>query len=235
MKKILLIEDDPGIVKLLALHLCLPEFNLITHSTGLSALEELKKQDFSLLILDVMLPDVNGIEICKLIRETNKIVPIMMLTAKSEEFDKVLALELGADDYLTKPFGVMELLARVKALIRRSVKAENKFVKSHTIIHIKNLSVDTSKRKVEFLNDKGEKKRIELTPKEFELLLLFVENPGKNFSREELLKQIWGYTFHGYEHTVTAHINRLRIKIEPEIANPQYILTSWGIGYRFVE
>ncbi len=230
MDKILLIEDDNGIVDLLKLHLSYPLYELIFSNTGHDALKEIKAHRFNLIILDLMLPDMDGLEICKRIRQEDNKIPIIVLTAKSEEFDKVLALELGADDYLTKPFGIKELTARIKALLRRSNPMISDISKNKSIINFKDLSIDPFKRKI----DLGIQ-RIELTPKEFDLLLLLARNPGKSFSREELLDQIWGYSFQGYEHTVTAHINRLRLKIEPDISNPQYIITTWGIGYRFTE
>jgi DNA-binding response OmpR family regulator len=157
--------------------------------------------------------------------------PIMMLTAKAEEVDKVIGLELGADDYLTKPFGVRELTARVKALLRRSnlLKAEPP-AKILEPITFKELHIDPQKRRVTFREG-----RVELTPREFDLLLLLAANPGRSYSRKELLDTVWGYGFEGYEHTITTHINRLRIKIEPDFTHPVYILTTWGVGYRFAE
>ena len=181
------------------------------------------------VILDLTLPDMDGMEVCKGIRDNKISSAILMLTSKSEEIDKVLALELGADDYVTKPFGIRELMARTKALIRRSEQAPQHAPEHGKEIIIKDLAIDLNLRKAS-LNGS----RIELTPKEFDLLVLLASNPGKAFTRQELLEQVWGYSFSGYEHTVTAHINRLRIKIETDLDQPQYILTSWGIGYRFI-
>ncbi|MEO8712589.1 MAG: response regulator transcription factor, partial [Parafilimonas sp.] len=156
--------------------------------------------------------------------------PVMMLTSRSYESDKVLALELGADDYITKPFGILELLARIKALLRRGeMHLINNEQQTNEIIY-KDLYIDKNKKKASI---KG--KRLELTAKEFDLLVLLADNPGKSFTREELLKTVWGLAFAGYEHTVTAHINRLRIKIETNLNHPEYVLTSWGTGYRFTE
>jgi DNA-binding response OmpR family regulator len=168
-------------------------------------------------------------EICKALRAKKIGTPIMMLTCHSEETDKVLALELGADDYITKPFGILELMARVKALLRR---ADNYLMTElpKKEIFYKELHIDVDKRKA-CINGQ----RLELTPKEFDLLLLLATNPGKTFSLHELLEQVWGYAFTGYEHTITSHINRLRIKLEKDLNYPQYILTSWGTGYRFSE
>ena len=207
-------------------------------------------ESFDLVILDIMLPDLSGIEICRRIRAVDSRTPILILSSLSEETDKVLALELGADDYLTKPFGVFELMARVKALLRRqggdtgtAVREDggaaagdagvtapaNSQVQPGTI-HCKDLVIDQDKHKVTV---RGE--RLELTPKEFDLLWLLASHPGKTFSRHELLELIWGFAFQEYEHTVTSHINRLRIKLEKNLNKPEYILTTWGTGYRFAE
>jgi DNA-binding response OmpR family regulator len=154
----------------------------------------------------------------------------MMLTSHGEESDKVLALDLGADDYVTKPFGILELMARTKALLRRGENNQSVQTAEQEVITFKGLVVDGSKRKACI---QGE--RLDLTPKEFDLLLLLASNPGKTFSRNDLLEIIWGVAFLGYEHTITSHINRLRIKIESNLHKPEYILTSWGTGYRFSE
>ena len=230
MKKILLVEDDPEITRLLNLHFDGELYELANCSCGAEALAKISLETFDLVILDITLPDFDGMEICKRIRSVNSSTPIMMLTCHSDESDKVLALELGADDYVTKPFGILELIARTKALLRRShTVAEHGFTQKKNIIY-KNIVIDIDKRKAEV---KGE--RLELTPKEFDLLSLLASNPGKTFSRKELLEKIWGYVFSGYEHTITSHINRLRFKIETDLQHPQYILTSWGSGYRFSE
>lgn len=152
-----------------------------------------------------------------------------MLTAKSEEIDRVLGLEIGADDYITKPFSIRELLARVKAVMRRT-DASKVHESNSTAISMEGISIDIDKRKV-ILGDK----KVDLSPKEFELLVLMASNPGRNYTRTELLNMIWGYNFEGYEHTVNSHINRLRAKIESDMANPTYILTTWGVGYKFNE
>jgi DNA-binding response OmpR family regulator len=230
MKNVLLIEDDPEISKLLNLHFDVSLYNLTSCSIGKLAIEKFINGNFHLVILDITLPDLNGMEICKMLREKDSITPILMLTCHSDESDKVLALELGADDYVTKPFGILELLARVKALLRRSEQNNFNSPALNKEILFKNLIIDGDKRKASV---KG--KRLDLTPKEFDLLLLLARNPGKTFSRQELLEQVWGYVFSGYEHTITSHINRLRIKIEPDLNHPEYILTSWGTGYRFSE
>ena len=188
------------------------------------------KNKYDLIILDIMLPDVEGIEVCKNIRAEKNYTPIMMLTAKSEEIDKIIGLETGADDYLTKPFSIREFLARVKAILRRAEIDVNSKRVIETVITCSKLTIDPQKRKVTLDGSK-----IELTPKEFELLYLFMLNPGKSYSRETLLNLVWGYEFAGYEHTVNSHINRLRTKIESDLASPEYILTTWGVGYRFTD
>lgn len=230
MRRILLVEDDLEISKLLNLHFDAGLYQLTSCSKAHEAIDKASSGDFNLILLDITLPDGNGLEICKTLRQKAVQTPIAMLTCHSEEADKVLALELGADDYITKPFGILELMARVKALIRRSEKDEPKPEPEDKLILFKEIAIDSNKMKASF---KG--RRLDLTPKEFDLLRLLASNPGKTFSRHDLLEQIWGYSFEGYEHTITSHINRLRIKIESDLNHPQYILTSWGKGYRFTE
>jgi DNA-binding response OmpR family regulator len=185
-----------------------------------------QKQSFDLLVLDINLPGTNGMEICRILRNERILHPILMLTARGEEMDKVAGLELGADDYMTKPFSIKEFIARVKVIFRRSeVEVQEK---SLPLIVFKNLSIDKDKRIV-LLNGQ----RLDLTPKEFDLLFLLASNPGVTYDRKKLLNQIWGYDFEGYEHTVNTHINRLRMKIENDVHNPEYVLTTWGVGYRF--
>ena len=229
MKDILLVEDDPEIAKLLQLHYKEPNYRLIHTDNGKVGLEKALNGNFDLIILDLTLPDMDGMEVCKGIRDHKVPGAILMLTSKSEEIDKVIALELGADDYVTKPFGIRELMARSKALIRRAEQVPQQPVEPVKEIMIKDLAIDLNLRKASL-----KRIRLELTPKEFDLLVLLASNPGKAFTRQELLEQVWGYTFSGYEHTVTAHVNRLRIKIESDLDQPEYILTSWGIGYRFI-
>jgi DNA-binding response OmpR family regulator len=226
MKKILLIEDDERIVELVDIHLKDIFCESTKAFTGEEGLHYALSKRFDLIILDIMLPDMNGIEICRQIRAEKNTTPVMMLTARSEEIDKIIGLETGADDYLTKPFSIHELIARIKAVLRRT--EINRTHLPDSIINYGALTVDSAKRKVMLNNTK-----VELTPKEFELLHLFITNPGKSYSREALLNIIWGYEFNGYEHTVNSHINRLRAKIESDLSNPKYILTTWGVGYRF--
>lgn len=227
-KKILLIEDDRQIVELLNIHLKDIFCESSTAYTCQDGLEQVVANKFDLIILDVMLPDGNGFDICRTIRQEKNHTPILMLTARSEEIDKIIGLETGADDYLTKPFSIRELLARVKALLRRSGLTAIRLQKEP--ITIGELTIEPLKRKVTLAN-----RKVELTPREFDLLYLFMTNPGRSYSREALLNTIWGYDFNGYEHTVNSHINRLRTKIEPDLSKPKYILTSWGVGYHFTD
>ncbi|MBI1265810.1 MAG: response regulator [Cryomorphaceae bacterium] len=229
MKKALIIEDDADIRKLLELHLKDMQFSIETAADGKQGLSMALSNPFDFIILDIMLPGMDGIDICKEIRYKNIKTPIMMLTSRSEEIDKVVALESGADDYMTKPFGTRELQARVKAILRRS-PAISDGQDANKIFDIEGLHIDLGKRVV-----KKNNVTLSLTPKEFELIALFIQNPGKTYSRIDLLDLVWKYSYEGYEHTVNSHINRLRSKIEDDMNNPQFILTSWGIGYRFKE
>ncbi len=230
-KKVIVIEDDKEICDLLKIHLKDLGCEVTFSHDGLEGLEMIQK-GHDLIILDIMLPGMDGIEICQKARALGVNTPIMMLTARSEEIDRVLGLEMGADDYMVKPFSVREFIARVKAIFRRTKILEEQFQESNTKGEIKfeELSIDVEKRKV--LVDE---KKVELSPKEFELLVLMASNPGKSYKRSSLLSLIWGYDFEGYEHTVNSHINRLRAKIEPDMDNPKFILTSWGVGYSFNE
>ncbi|GAB3337827.1 response regulator transcription factor [Larkinella ripae] len=232
MKKVLMIEDDTTLVELVRIHLRELACEVITTPSGLDGLTIIGRQTVDLCILDLMLPDLDGMEVCRRIRQQLSHLPILMLTAKSQELDKVSGLEAGADDYLTKPFGIRELLARVKAILRRSELSppENRIDSDPIQLQYNDLLIDVAKKRVTIRDE-----RVELTPKEFDLLVLLAGNPGKTYSRKELLTLVWGYKFEGYEHTVTAHVNRLRSKVEPDFAHPSYILTSWGVGYRFAE
>lgn len=227
MKNVLVIEDEKEISDLLEIHLKDLHCEVTKSDDGSKGLELALENDYDLIVLDIMLPGIDGIEICKELRKQENYIPILMLTAKSEEFDKVLGLEIGADDYLTKPFSIREFIARVKALFRR-IDASNKSSDEQPIISTGKLRIDAQKRRV--ILD-GE--RIDLTQKEFDLLYLMASHPGRTYTREQLLNSIWGYQYNGYEHTVNSHINRLRSKIEDDLSNPQYIKTSWGVGYWF--
>ena len=228
MTEVLLIEVDPEIIKLLEIYLSDIPYRTTRATDGAEGLQLALETDFDLILLDLTLPTLDGVEICKKLR-ASKNTPVIMLTAKSEEIDRVLGLEIGADDYITKPFSIRELLARIKAVIRRTgIKPIEE--KDSSAISAEGLFIDIDKRKV-ILEDK----KVELSPKEFELLVLMASNPGRNYTRTELLNMIWGYNFEGYEHTVNSHINRLRAKIESDMANPTFILTTWGVGYKFNE
>lgn len=232
MKKVLIIEDDAEIIHLLEIHLKDLGCEVIAAMQGTTGLRMAIEEDPDLIILDIMLPEMDGLEVCQKIRANSIQSPIMMLTAKSEEIDKVLGLEIGADDYLTKPFSIREFIARVKAIFRREkMSVEPKINSIGTkIMSFGNLQINLELRKVS-INDN----KIDLSPKEFELLALLSSNPGKSYDRSKLLNIIWGYDFKGYEHTVNSHINRLRSKIEPDMSNPIFILTTWGVGYKFNE
>ncbi|MEM9887986.1 MAG: response regulator transcription factor [Bacteroidota bacterium] len=231
MKRVLAIEDDRNIIDLLEIHLKDLDCQVTRALDGEEGLKQALQQDFDLIILDIMLPKMDGVEVLRQLRINRKHTPVMMLTAKSEEIDKVLGLETGADDYLTKPFSIREFLARVKAIFRRSQLLQAQQIEENgAILRFKNLTIDIEKRKVV-----QDDKRVELSPKEFELLVLLASKPGKSYNRQRILNLVWGYDFDGYEHTVNSHINRLRGKIEPDINKPSYILTTWGIGYRFNE
>ncbi|MBD0257462.1 MAG: response regulator transcription factor [Cytophagales bacterium] len=231
MKKILIVEDDPHVTGLVQIHLADLPGEVTAVGRGAEGFAMALRQPFDLIILDIMLPDMNGLEVCRRLRLEGLTTPVMMLTAKAEEVDKVVGLELGADDYLTKPFGVRELTARVKALLRRSsMRMAGPAAAPLEPITFRELHIHPQKRRVTLREE-----RVELTPREFDLLLLLAANPGRSYSRKELLDTVWGIGFEGYEHTITTHINRLRIKIEPDFNRPVYILTTWGIGYRFAE
>lgn len=228
MKKILMIEDDVSIVELVAIHLKDNYCELTKAHTGTDGLNLATKNKYDMIILDVMLPGMDGIEICRRLRADKIFTPILMLTARSEEIDKIIGLETGADDYLTKPFSIREFIARVKAILRRTEMGNSNKKIEEEIFKYDSLLIDPIKRKVTL-----DEVKVELTPKEFDLLYLFMSNPGKIYSRENLLNLVWGYEFSGYEHTVNSHINRLRTKIEANLTAPKYILTTWGVGYQF--
>ncbi|PZX51943.1 response regulator transcription factor [Algoriphagus chordae] len=228
MKKVLIVEDDPNISQLIQIHLKDLDYDIKVRNNGREGFEEANTNPYDLIILDIMLPEMDGIAICQRLRALDNFTPILMITAKSEEIDKVIGLESGADDYITKPFKIREFIARVKAIMRRQDQFAMLAANDVKLIKFESLEIDEKKRKVILLQ-----KRVDLTPKEFDLLVLMAKNPGRSYSRGELLELIWGYDFSGYEHTVNAHINRLRAKIEADPNNPNYILTTWGVGYRF--
>ena len=229
-RRVLIIEDEPDIARLVQTHLRDIGLDADVALDGAKGLQLFAANEYQLVVLDLMLPDTDGLSICRKMRETGGYVPILMLTAKSTELDRVLGLEVGADDYLTKPFSVPELLARIKALFRRidALSSPKQGPRKEELIERKGLVIDTGQRTV-----RVREREVELTAKEFDLLLFFARQPGRVFSRIQLLDQVWGYNHDGYEHTVNSHINRLRGKIEADPSNPDYILTVWGVGYKF--
>ena len=232
MSRVLIIEDDREISDLISIHLKDMDLDVSQSYDGKDGLLRAVNEKYDLIILDIRLPYLDGLELCKKLRMEKIQSLVLILTSKSEEIDKVLGLEIGADDYLTKPFSIRELVARVKALLRRQemfltsqdTEVEDKELK------IGDLMINEGMRKVRI---RGE--NIELSPKEFDLLVLLASNPGKTYTRIQLLNKIWGYEFEGFEHTVNSHINRLRSKVEQNMHEPEYILTTWGVGYKFRE
>lgn len=229
-RTILVIEDDQDIAHLIKLHLQDLGCQVDVAHQGAAGLTQALASPYDLIILDLMLPDIEGLSICRQLREQSTYTPILILTAKSTEWDRVLGLEIGADDYLTKPFSLKELLARVKALFRRVEALKSEAPQGQETIEAGALSIEVSKRKVALGGDP-----VSLTVKEFDLLLQFARHPGRVYTRAQLLDLVWGYGHDGYEHAVNSHINRLRTKIERDPRHPCYVLTVWGVGYKFTE
>ncbi len=227
MKKILIIEDDISIAELERDYLEINGFEVKIENSGRKGLDRAGKERFDLIILDLMLPEVDGFQICKELRERLDI-PILMVSAKGEGIDKIRGLGLGADDYITKPFSPNELVARVKAHLQRYKRLTNKEEKQTEIIEINGLVLDSYSRRVH-VNDE----EIILTTKEFDILLLLAKSPNRAFSKHEIFEKIWGFDSLGDISTVTVHIRKIREKIEPDPPNPKYIETIWGVGYRF--
>jgi DNA-binding response OmpR family regulator len=230
-RTILVVEDNKDLARLLEMHLRDLFFDVDLAFDGDQGLAKATTEMYDLIILDLMLPGLDGLEVCRRLRTRGGYTPILMLTSKSSELDRVLGLEMGADDYVTKPFSIGELLARVKAIFRRidELKSEQR-AGEPTIVKAGALVIDPEKRHVAL---KG--RSVDLTAKEFDLLYHFAQNPGRVFTRSQLLDRVWGYGHDGYEHTVNSHINRLRAKIEDNPAQPDYILTVWGVGYKFAD
>jgi DNA-binding response OmpR family regulator len=229
-RRVLVVEDDPDIGRLVLLQLAELGCDGRLIDDGVTALAEAQGTHYDLVILDVMLPRLDGLQICRRLRDGENHTPILMLTSKSSEIDRVLGLELGADDYLTKPFSMRELAARVKGVFRRADQTSERKASTQESqrIEIDDLYMDLERHEAQVRG-----KPVELTAKEFELLVTFARSPGRVFTRTQLLDQVWGYSHAGYEHTVNTHINRLRNKIERDPANPDYIRTVWGVGYKF--
>ncbi len=226
---ILVAEDQADIRELIVLNLQQAGYAVTAVADGPAALASQAEQASDLLLLDLMLPGLDGLEVCKALRARGRATPILMLTAKSTELDRVLGLELGADDYLTKPFSMAELLARVKALLRRAelLRAAHSAPAGAGLVRNGELEISPGRREARVGG-----LALEFTALEFELLLHFATHPGRVFSRAQLLDAVWGYTHDGYEHTVTTHINRLRAKLEQDPMQPRYILTVRGAGYK---
>jgi DNA-binding response OmpR family regulator len=224
-KKILVVDDEKLIVKGIKFSLEQDDMIVDVAYDGEQAFELAKQNNYDLIILDVMLPKIDGLSVCRQIREFSN-VPIVMLTAKGEDMDKILGLEYGADDYMTKPFNILELKARMKAVLRRMKVEYNE--DSETIVSSGELRIDCESRRVYINNDE-----INLTAKEFDLLELFSKHPNKVYSRENLLNIVWGYDYPGDVRTVDVHVRRLREKVEPNPSEPKFIHTKWGVGYYY--
>jgi DNA-binding response OmpR family regulator len=224
-KKLLVVDDEPVLLKGLKYSLEQENYVIETAVDGEEAYNKARENEYDLIVLDLMLPKMDGLEVCRKLRETST-VPIIILTAKGDDSSKVLGLEYGADDYLTKPFNILELKARIKAILRR-VQVSDK-MSTTSVLKVDEFQINTLGRKVVLAG-----RDINLTAKEFDLLLLLAVNKGKVYSREELLEVIWGYEYFGDVRTVDVHIRRLREKIETNSSQPEFILTKWGVGYYF--
>ena len=227
MRKVLVVDDEKLIVKGIKFSLEQDEMQVDCAYDGEEALEKAKENQYDIILLDVMLPGLTGFEVCQAIREFSS-VPIIMLTAKGEDMDKILGLEYGADDYITKPFNILEVKARIKAILRRSAHHDVKEEESAKVVECRGLKIDCESRRVHIHG-----KEVNLTAKEFDLLELLVFHPNKVYSREDLLNTVWGYDYPGDARTVDVHIRRLREKIEVNQGVPDYVHTKWGVGYYF--
>lgn len=227
-RHILIVEDDSDIARMLALNLSAEGYVVAVEGSGEAGLARLASEHFHLLVLDLMLPGIDGLHVCREVRRMSAYLPIIIVSAKATETHRVLGLELGADDYLSKPFSLPELVARVRAVLRRMDAAESLGATLSGVIRHGRLSVDPVAREARL-----DGVQVVLTAREFDLLLFFARHPGRVFTRMELLDKVWGYSHDGYEHTVNSHMNRLRAKIEADPAHPQSLLTVWGKGYKF--
>lgn len=229
-RRILLVEDERDIADLVALHLDDVCDEVVVARDGYEGMRLANESDWSLIVLDLRLPGPDGLEICRAVRRDRPYQPVLMLTSKSSELDRVLGLETGADDYLTKPFSVLELVARARAIFRRleNIRGVEQGHENDLALQTGKLSIDPSRREVRLAG-----KPVELTAREFDLLDCFARHPGRVFRRSDLLDKVWGYGHEGYEHTVNSHINRLRAKIENNPSKPEMIVTVWGVGYKF--
>lgn len=227
--RILLIEDDPEISEMLKNYLTMENYEVLCAEDGQEALKQFDAADFGLVLLDLMIPKISGMDVMQHIRQSS-VVPIIIVSAKDTETDKALGLSLGADDYITKPFSVVEVLARIKANIRRTTQYDSSAIEAPTLLHIGDLTVNLSDYSVSKRN-----RKIDLTAKEFDILKLLVQNPKKVYTKEQLYSLVWNDAYCGDENAVNVHISRLRNKIEDDARNPRYILTVWGIGYKLGE
>lgn len=224
--KVLIVEDDANLLDTIKYNLRKEGYDVLSAADGEAALKTARKDKPELLILDIMLPKLNGFEVCRILRK-EMTVPILMLTAKADETDKIVGLEIGADDYMTKPFSMRELMARVRAMLRRVKMTEHPAVEGASTIKIGDIEVDIARHKASFAGS-----ILELSPKEFDLLAFLARNTGLVFSREQLLEKVWGYDFAGDTRTVDVHISWLRQKIEADVAHPKYLITVRGTGYK---
>lgn len=228
--RLLIVEDNTDIAQLIRFHVRDLGCEADIAGDGHTALDLFRDNRYQLVVLDIMLPGIDGLEVCRQLRARSSRVPILMLTSRTDEQDRVAGLETGADDYITKPFSFPELMARIKAQFRRIEAHGEQGNGEGAPVEAGDIHIDTARRQVRVSG-----REVVLTAREFDLLLHFASHPGQVFSRMQLLEKVWGYHYEGYEHTVNSHINRLRAKIEQNPAEPRYILTVWGVGYRFSE
>jgi len=229
--KVLIVEDDQTLLGVLRYNLAKEGYDVVTASDGAQALEVARSEKPEVIVLDIMLPKLDGFEVCRILRR-EMIVPILMLTAKTEEIDKVVGLELGADDYMTKPFSVREFLARIRAMLRRTEMMKQEVAANKeaqpSVVKVGSLEIDPTRHQVSLSGSV-----LDLSPKEFDLLAFLASNPGRVFSRDYLLERVWGYDYAGGTRTVDVHIRWLRQKIEVDPAHPRHLLTVRGVGYKF--
>jgi len=229
-KTVLLIEDDPEIIEVLQENLKFEGFDTVVAIDGNSGIEKARRNDYAMILLDWTLPEIMGIDLLKKLRDEKINTPVIMLTARHSELDKVQGLEYGCDDYITKPFGMKELVARMNAVLRRyASRTEDERTEIPQVTRGA-MVIDMEKHKV-YIGDR----EVQLTATEFDLLALLARQPGRVYSRKKLLDLVWGYSYEGYENTVNTHVNRLRAKIEDDPNKPKYVLTVWGVGYKFTE
>jgi two-component system OmpR family response regulator len=228
--EVLVIEDDPELARLIKTHLAEIDCRVKIVFDGKAGLAAAEAKTYDLVILDLMQRGKDGLEICRRLRARADYPPIVMLSSRGSEIERIIGLEMGADDYVTKPFNIFELMARVKGIFRRVSAIKSEFTKAKIVVKAGGMIIDSDKRSVILDN-----RSIDLTAKEFALLHHLAQNPGRVYTREQILDLVWGYNHAGYEHTVNSHVNRLRGKIERDPTNPVYVRTVWGVGYKFSE